>query len=185
MKSFARCGPDGPPRAVRSSRMRHVARRLFTCCSVASLLLFVAACVLWVRSLSTYDLVSYATDARVAYSVSTRPHGLRLSRSLAPQREPGWRIRSIPVLDGSSKPLTYEFAGFGWGYSRGFAPTVRDANLRVPFWLIAALSAVLPLWTARRIALRRRWRVGLCAACGYDLRATPRRCPECGTENAG
>ena len=44
----------------------------------------------------------------------------------------------------------------------------------------------LPLATGLLLAWRvRRWRktkaIGVCASCGYDLRATPDRCPECGT----
>jgi hypothetical protein len=54
-----------------------------------------------------------------------------------------------------------------------------------PHWLIVAATALPPLfWTGRRA--RRQWvrsrrrRVGRCVNCGFDLRATPERCPECG-----
>ena len=47
--------------------------------------------------------------------------------------------------------------------------------------LIGLPVSLIFLWASARWARQgRRARAGLCAACGYDLRATPGRCPECG-----
>jgi hypothetical protein len=54
----------------------------------------------------------------------------------------------------------------------------------LPMWFVVSLFALLPLAAgARHVCRRRRARrlnAGRCIACGYDLRATPERCPECG-----
>lgn len=54
-----------------------------------------------------------------------------------------------------------------------------------PFWAVAVTGASPPaLWLGVAIGRRRRQRrltdTVRCASCGYDLRATPGRCPECG-----
>jgi hypothetical protein len=68
---------------------------------------------------------------------------------------------------------------------RAWGPQVRFLIVYVPHWIAATACALPPLaWFAlvvpKRIRQRRRKRRGLCPACGYDLRATPERCPECG-----
>ena len=63
----------------------------------------------------------------------------------------------------------------------GIGYTFDGWEIRFPAWLPAALLLLLPArWLHRFTKSRRARRQGLCPSCGYDLRATPDRCPECG-----
>ncbi len=54
-------------------------------------------------------------------------------------------------------------------------------TLRVPYWLPTLLTGLPPaVWLVHRLRKMRRAREGRCLHCGYDLRASPEQCPECG-----
>jgi len=56
------------------------------------------------------------------------------------------------------------------------------AAVALPYWFVVPLAAVLPAIAVRRhLRSRHSPQAGHCQLCGYDLRATPWRCPECGT----
>jgi hypothetical protein len=85
-------------------------------------------------------------------------------------------------------PEWIAWTGFDWkiregegGRPNGEYWSNRDIFIAIPYWLLVVLSGGSGWLIGRRIRLkRRRRRKGLCVACGYDIRATPHRCPECG-----
>lgn len=73
----------------------------------------------------------------------------------------------------------------GFGLQRTTDGTESWLCVVTPLWPITTLAAVVSAggWVpliAHYSLRRRRVRAGLCPRCGYDLRATPFCCPECG-----
>ena len=95
------------------------------------------------------------------------------------------KVPFVPVL------MLRNVMGFDFSFSSTmsavppFAKVVatRATAVMFPHWAGALVFSVLPAIAGVRWLRRRRRRVaelGLCRVCGYDLRATPERCPECG-----
>jgi hypothetical protein len=59
----------------------------------------------------------------------------------------------------------------------------RESGLMaIPLTLLAGVYSFLVFMRIRVIRWNRRFAKGLCAYCGYDLRATENECPECGAK---
>jgi hypothetical protein len=100
--------------------------------------------------------------------------------------KPHWERETFPAYDHASSPIpasSHSYLGFGyWRWISEGDTGQLGLWIAVPYWGPALLTAILPaIWFACLGRDLRRNRLGLCRACGYDLRASKDRCPECGT----
>ena len=190
-------------------RNSHLKRQRFILL-VISLALSAATSAMWLRSYASTDLVGRWSERAQAGTIHETCSGIFSHRgavaiasyhsqqsaaeyqsnngAFTAFRRAGW------ISDAPSYPvgLRDEFSILGFYYARndGLAlhgSTLQDSRdlARVPYWFLLILLALYP----RRRALlgyraycrsQRHALARCCRTCGYDLRATPNRCPECG-----
>ena len=162
--------------------MKH---RLFTILSALSLLLFVALVGMCVRSLWREDRITYRRGERV-YSLTSENGrvgfvAMRVTGDLA--RERGWSVTSGSPSSVDFTRGVRPWLACGWDHQRGsFLGTSFSAWVLAVAYTYAFAAALVPpgLGLALRVRHRHRRRRNQCLSCGYDLRATPDLCPECG-----
>jgi hypothetical protein len=190
--------------------MSPVRRRLLNILTVLSLVLCVAVCVLWVRSYFVADSRGHlwvvtevqTFDARQWYVGETcgvlwlrtgHMRWMQGSRIDADITDELYTLYRQMEEERHVEPYDYFSSGDqSWVHRRGVSCSlVRPSppttgywlSFSVPHWLVAALLAAPSVRWLYAAARRKRAGTGsLCLRCGYDLRATPERCPECGTE---
>jgi hypothetical protein len=181
-----------------------VMRKLFLLFAAASLLACAAVCTAWARSDAQSEKLIWRSD-RAQHSLRSAPDHvvLRLYAWYGAGRgpvagKPGlsydrdqptpatWDLMSIFLLcsDRTARTVHWERAGFAWSQRSSSRDLIVTAV--APFWSVTLAAGAPPLgWMALSLVAlvrrRRKTSAGLCPTCGYDLRATPDRCPECGT----
>jgi hypothetical protein len=188
---------------------RRLLRFGFTALSALSLLLCVAVGVMWVRGQRSADWFHWTQTSEHEWRRETlvaAGDGFYVSHQWFFFDAPGHARKYAADLGATSgfshkasqpqeNPYTGSFwnrLGFGMRPGTLRTGTASDGPYRyvfshahVPYWFVlVVLSAPFWLWLARARIRRRRARqarLGQCLQCGYDLRATPGRCPECGT----
>jgi hypothetical protein len=185
-----------------------VRRRLFNLAAAVSLVLCVATAALWGMGRSWLGPRPYDRQPvvgrwfyRVYDSRSAGCIGLEIyhdwpTYNVSPPLGPklSYTPEALAWYDKVPSGVHYRKLGFGYDHDTYFevngTPSMvamgRYVMVGIPLWA-AGLTWAAPIPFAaiirRRRRVRSRMKRGLCPTCGYDLRATPERCPECGTES--
>lgn len=167
-------------------------RLLFTSLSAVSL----ALCLAWTGLGFTRvhnKGIAYKSGTRAVRIFLEAGHSITIGWSDLPADRyipQGWSriIDTIAEYNGAGVPTHQQSRYFGiqvesLTFASGFYLYWINIPYRMPWLLTAALPALYVTYRWRSAARRRA--LGLCLTCGYDLRASRERCPECGAPVPG
>jgi hypothetical protein len=171
---------------------RGMSRRLSTLAAAASLLLCLATAGLWVRPSDPVELFRWGDPPESSgHVIWASGEGLTYQKS--------YSVSAALVRDSRQDTTGWDVVGLSFHRTERYATGSAGGGARSLLWTryllgytiefrisiywLLVTTAVLPAAHLPRWlrAFRSRRAPGLCVQCGYDLRATPDRCPECGT----
>ena len=126
------------------------------------------------RTIGTYEDGGLPTVQCRAWGAVNFADSIYLSLHRGTGPGPAWKFKSESVMS-SGFDSPYHFFSADEGRFNGYV---------IKHWLILGVTIPLAILFNWR-AWRRRPGPGDCQKCGYDLRASTDRCPECGTAIAG
>jgi hypothetical protein len=175
-------------------RVKRILRRFLLSLSLVLLLASLAA---WIRSYFVCDQLVWTSKTPVTLAMSYEKGRIDFVRGTfepsvfvetkgpraVEKPKAGWEVIHVNPYESHAwqvAPPEHEMHLLGAKYRSGNILFAYIQNISLPLWMLVVVFGVWPtVWLVQQ---RRRRRSGYCQGCGYDIRATPQRCPECGRE---